>query len=75
MASTIYDVAGMTCNHCVRSVESEVAKVAGVESVEVDLDGGTLTVSASRGAGDDAVIEAVAEAGYSARRASSEVSG
>jgi copper chaperone len=61
MTST-YAVAGMTCEHCVRSVTEEVSEVPGVTAVEVDLTGGRMTV---HGAADDgAVRAAVAEAGY-----------
>ena len=61
MTST-YSVAGMTCEHCVRSVTEEVSEVPGVTAVEVDLAGGRLTV---QGTADDAAVrEAVAEAGY-----------
>ena len=59
---TTYTVQGMTCEHCVRSVTEEVGEVAGVESVDVDLASGRLTVT---GAADDAAVRAaVAEAGY-----------
>ena len=61
MTST-YAVAGMTCDHCVRSVTEEVSKVPGVTAVEIDLAGGRLTV---QGDADDAAVRAaVAEAGY-----------
>lgn len=62
-APRIYSVAGMTCEHCVRSVEEEVSEVAGVASVEVDLASGRLTVG-GEAFSDDAVRAAVAEAGY-----------
>lgn len=58
-----YSVSGMTCEHCVRSVQEEVSEVAGVRSVDVDLAGGRVTVAGS-GFADDAVRAAVAEAGY-----------
>ena len=58
-----YSVSGMTCSHCVLSVREEVAEVAGVEAVDVDLDSGRLTVS-GEGFTDEAVGGAVAEAGY-----------
>src|SRR3954468_1496398 len=37
-ASATYRVAGMTCEHCRTVVTAEVSRVAGVESVDVDLD-------------------------------------
>jgi copper chaperone len=61
MTST-YEVVGMTCEHCVRSVTEEVSEVPGVTAVDVDLAGGRLTVT---GAPDDSAVRAaVAEAGY-----------
>jgi copper chaperone len=58
-----FTVAGMTCNHCVLSVREEVGEVTGVSDVDVDLATGRLTV-AGEGFDDDAVKNAVAEAGY-----------
>jgi copper chaperone CopZ len=58
-----YTVAGMSCGHCVMSVEEEVSEIDGVESVAADLDSGRLEV-AGRALSDDAVRAAVAAAGY-----------
>ena len=58
-----YTVTGMTCGHCVLSVQEEVCEIAGVRAVDVDLETGRLTV-AGEGFADDAVAAAVAEAGY-----------
>ena len=58
-----YTVQGMTCTHCVLSVREEVSEVSGVSAVDVDLASGRITV-AGRDVSDDAVREAVAEAGY-----------
>ena len=63
MSERTYTITGMTCEHCVRSVEEEVGEVAGVESVDVELASGRLTVSGEQFT-DGAVQEAVAEAGY-----------
>jgi copper chaperone CopZ len=62
MIST-YTVAGMTCSHCVASVSEQVAEVAGVEHVDVDLGTGRLVVT-GESVRDDAIRAAVAEAGY-----------
>jgi copper chaperone len=62
---TTYIVEGMTCEHCVRSVTEEVSEVAGVTGVEVELESGRLTVAGDPS--DEAVREAVAEAGYAVR--------
>ncbi len=57
-----YAVAGMTCEHCVRSVTEEVSEVPGVTAVDVDLARGRMTVQGDADA--VAVRAAVAEAGY-----------
>jgi copper ion binding protein len=57
-----YTVEGMTCGHCVTSVREEVGEIGGVTSVDVDLETGRLTVAGSFT--DEAVRDAVAEAGY-----------
>jgi copper chaperone CopZ len=58
-----YVVAGMTCDHCVNAVTDEVGKVAGVETVDVDLASGRVVVSGV-GFDDEQVRAAVDEAGY-----------
>jgi copper chaperone len=63
MVEKTYQVAGMTCEHCVRAVSGEVGKVAGVTDVAVDLAAGTVTVSGEQ-VSDSAVAAAVDEAGY-----------
>jgi copper chaperone len=63
MEEKTYTVAGLTCSHCVLSVREEVGEVAGVESLDVDLATGRLTVRGD-GIDDAAIADAVAEAGY-----------
>jgi copper chaperone len=61
----IYRVDGMSCEHCVVAVTSEVGDVAGVQAVDVDLE--TKLVRVSGAAIDDtAVVAAIDEAGYDA---------
>jgi copper ion binding protein len=64
MTEATYSVAGMTCGHCVRAVETEVAKVPGVASVSVDLDSGRVTLVSDEPVDPAAVRAAVEEAGY-----------
>ena len=65
----IYRVDGMSCDHCVVAVTSEVSEVAGVQAVDVDLE--TKLVRFSGAAIDDtAVVAAIDEAGYDSERAS-----
>jgi copper ion binding protein len=58
-----YTVHGMTCDHCVASVNEEVTELAGVARVEVDLASGRLEVTGTT-VSDDEVRAAVEEAGY-----------
>lgn len=64
MATQNFTVTGMTCGHCVASVTEEVSEVDGVQKVDVQLEGGTLTVEGD--ADSEAIIDAVSEAGYEA---------
>lgn len=64
MASTTYQVQGMTCGHCVSAVQSEIGQIPGVADVTVDLQSGRVTITADQPIDDDAVSAAVEEAGY-----------
>ncbi|MCK2214340.1 copper ion binding protein [Actinomadura sp. ATCC 31491] len=59
-----YTVKGMTCGHCVSSVKEEVGEVAGVTSVEVELESGRLTVGSDEPIDEARIAAAVEEAGY-----------
>lgn len=62
-----FQVAGMTCEHCVRAVTTEVSSLAGVDTVDVALnpDGpSTVTVAASVPVAADLIVAAIDEAGY-----------
>jgi copper chaperone len=58
-----YRVAGMSCDHCRAAVEHELAAVAGVERVDVDLPSGVVRVH-GESLSDPALRAAVDEAGY-----------
>lgn len=64
MVQDIYEVKGMTCDHCVKAVSSEVGSLEGVSDVAVDLATGQVTVSSDARLDYDAVAAAVDEAGY-----------
>lgn len=60
-----YQVTGMTCEHCVGAVRSEITAIEGVTGVEIDLvAGGTSTVTVAGVATDQQIAAAVDEAGY-----------
>lgn len=61
---TTYTVSGMTCGHCVNSVQSEVSQIPGVTDVQVDLTRGAVTITSDQPLDETAVRAAVDEAGY-----------
>ncbi|MGZ4597664.1 MAG: heavy-metal-associated domain-containing protein [Actinomycetes bacterium] len=63
MTTRSYAVDGMSCEHCVRAITSEVTKVPGVADVTVDLAGNTVDVTGK--AVDEAAVRAAIDgAGY-----------
>jgi len=60
-----YTVPDMSCSHCEATVTQELARVTGVESVDVDLSTKLVTV-AGEPLDDAALRAAIAEAGYEA---------
>ncbi|HYH02318.1 MAG TPA: copper chaperone CopZ [Bacillota bacterium] len=44
METAVINVEGMSCQHCVNSVKNAVGALNGVQGVEVDLKGKTVTV-------------------------------
>jgi copper ion binding protein len=64
MESTIvHQVPGASCAHCRAAIEAAVGPLAGVESVVVDLERKTVTVSGAALV-DDEIVAAIADAGY-----------
>lgn len=62
--SATYRVQGMTCDHCVAAVTSELEALEGVRQVDVDLASGDVRVTSDEPLTDEAVQAAVDEAGY-----------
>ena len=66
MTSAIYQVTGLTCEHCVRAVTTELADVAGVSAVTVALVPGgqsAVTVTSDAPLTTEEVEAALDEAG------------
>jgi copper chaperone len=67
MTRATYLVDGMTCEHCVRAVTTQLGALDGVDHVEVDLRPGAssaVTVSSAEPLDPALVDAAVDEAGY-----------
>jgi copper chaperone len=66
MTTTTYAVTGMSCEHCVNAVTTELGSLDGVSAVSVDLvaDGSSrVTVASDRPLSEEEVIAALDEAG------------
>jgi len=61
--TTSYSVPGMHCGHCRAAVTRELEALAGVESVDVDLERKRVTIT-GQGLDDEALRAAIDEAGY-----------
>jgi copper chaperone len=64
MTVTRITVTGMTCDHCAASVAEELGEVAGVDSVDVVLETGEVTITSGMPLDPADIEAAVADAGY-----------
>ncbi len=62
-------VPDMSCGHCVATVQSALMVVAGVEKVDVTLEGKRAIVQAQDTVGEEKLVQAVEQAGYRATSA------
>ncbi|MFD8594638.1 heavy-metal-associated domain-containing protein [Kitasatospora sp. NPDC059646] len=62
--TTVFAVSGMTCGHCEQSVGKALGALDGVQTVQVDLKNGLVTVASAAELDDETVRTAVDEAGY-----------
>lgn len=60
------NVTGMMCGHCVAHVKKALEGVEGVENVEVSLEDNNAQVTLSADVPDQALVDAVVDAGYAA---------
>lgn len=65
METVTLKVEGMSCNHCVNAIESNVGKLQGVSNVKVSLDNGSVEVSFdSSKVSKEAMIDVIEDQGY-----------
>ncbi len=57
-------VQGMTCQHCVNTVQRAVSSLEGISKVEVSLDSGTVRVSMEKDVPLDIIKRSIEEWGY-----------
>ena len=65
MTTATYRVPGISCEHCTQAVAGAVESVAGVTSVDVDLESKLVTV-VGESLDDGALRAAIEDAGYEA---------
>lgn len=63
MATTTYNVTGMTCGHCANAIREEVGEIDAVTAVEVSHETGVMTVTSNEPVDFSAIIAALEEAG------------
>jgi copper chaperone len=64
MQTLALTVGGMSCEHCATAIRKEISALPGVSTVNVDVAGGTVTVSGEELPATDSLRAAVEEAGY-----------
>ncbi|HOC08678.1 MAG: heavy-metal-associated domain-containing protein [Clostridiales bacterium] len=64
MKTSTLNVEGMSCNHCVMAIKKTVGAIQGVENVDVNLEGGTVSVQHGDGVNMEQLKEAIQGAGY-----------
>ncbi|HVT75905.1 MAG TPA: cation transporter [Acidimicrobiales bacterium] len=62
--TTVYEVKGMTCGHCVESVTKAMQALPGVTDVTVDLDSGRVEVASDPVPQLDDVRTTIEEIGF-----------
>lgn len=60
----VLKVEGMSCGHCVNSIESSVGELKGVSSVKADLAGNEVTVEFENEATLNQIKETIEDQGY-----------
>jgi copper chaperone len=63
MTKTIF-IEGMTCNNCVRHVETALSELAGVTSIKVDLAEKKAVIMTTQEIADQEIISVIDDIGY-----------
>ena len=67
VGATTFAVTGMASGHRERVVAAAIAAIAGVDTVEVDVASGTVTVTATNPVDRTEIAQALTEAGFTVR--------
>jgi copper chaperone len=66
MESKTFSVPNISCGHCVMTIKRELSELAGVTSVDGDIEGKTVTVAWNAPASEDGIKALLAEINYPA---------
>jgi len=66
MESKTFSVFNISCGHCVMTIKRELSELAGVTSVDGDIEGKTVTVAWNAPASEDGIKALLAEINYPA---------
>lgn len=64
MESKKYSVPSIHCGHCVKTIEMELGEIAGVDSVNVDLETKTVEVNFTEPASEELIVGTLKEINY-----------
>jgi copper chaperone len=64
MKTVTYSIPNISCNHCVHTIKSEIAELAGVKSVEADLTSKKATITFDTPATEEMIKSTLAEINY-----------
>ncbi len=64
MSTITYTVPGIHCDHCVHTIKMEVGDLAGVQTVNADLDSKVVVVTYDTPASEDKIEALLAEINY-----------
>ena len=64
MTTERFQVPEVSCQHCVNAITKEVAALAGVQRVQVNLGDKTVVVEHGEQVATDQIVAAINEAGY-----------
>lgn len=66
MSTVTFSIPGISCNHCVHTIKTEVGEIPGVSSVDATADGKQATISFDDPATEEAIRALLAEINYPA---------
>ncbi|GAI83490.1 unnamed protein product [marine sediment metagenome] len=64
MTTVTYSIPNISCNHCVHTITMELTDMAGVSSVEADMEGKQATISFEPPATETGIKELLTEINY-----------